>query len=137
MEIDWSTAEVKPPRPSGLQGEGDGFVLEVMLHGRNDKAFDQAWKRETGKLASALGDERRRITTHMYGSDVIGIAVTPINPDDADGERRALEDLVERVNRAAEPARAKYDEEGRRRREEDAAREKQAESLTERFRSQE
>jgi hypothetical protein len=128
VEIDWSTAEVKAPR------EGQPFVLQVEITGRPDKAFRDAWERETNELASAPGDARRTIGEWMSGSRGIGIHVSPINPDDPDEERRILEDLVARANRAAEPLRAKYNEEDDRRRDEQAARAAKAQSLTDQFR---
>jgi hypothetical protein len=134
VEIDWLTAEVKAPL------EGGPFVLSMDLRGRYDRAFTDAWERETHRLATALGDDRRQIrvssTRETPRGDSMGIEISPINPDDADGERQAIEDVVARVNRAAEPERARYEEEDRRRKEEREARARQAESLTRHFRGQ-
>jgi hypothetical protein len=133
VQFDWSTAEVKPP------SEGEPFMLEVALKGSHDKAFQEAWKRETRELAQALGDDRRSIeewgTSRSAREDTLHISVSPIDPNDAGEERRILEDLLGRANRAAAPRRAKYSQEDRKRREDQAARAKQAESLTEQFRS--
>jgi hypothetical protein len=131
VEIDWSTAEVAPNRP------GESFALRVEIKGRPDKAFREVWGRETRELARALGDDRRTIDEWMSGSDGIDIRVAPINPEDAAEERRILKELLERVNRAAEPLRAKYQHEEERRRDEQAARERRAEELTKEFRDSE
>lgn len=71
----------------------------------------------------------------MYGGDGLGIRVSPIDPEDVDGERRLLQGFLDRVNARAEPARAAYDAENQRRTLEQKDRAAVARDLTDRFRS--
>ncbi len=138
MRVDWSSAEVRAAT------NNQSFVLRVTLTDVGGQAYHDAFAAEAARWRSGPGDERRNVDRYRSrgaweagttGAEW-GIEVWPIDPDDIDGERRLLEEFVERVNRAAEPAQAKLDEAARQRKAEAEALEQRAKDLTERFRQQ-
>jgi hypothetical protein len=127
MQVDWSTAEVVAAR------DGDEMTLKARLVDVRGNAYHDAFEYEVNHSRAALGAERRDVQRTSTGMSW-GIEVSPIDPNDVEGEKRLLDEFVERVNRRAAPEQAKLDEQHRRQQEEREARDARARTLTDRLR---
>lgn len=129
MKIDWSTAKVDTSRA------GDNFVLTVRVDVPTSSSTHHELFDQHSAKARVGSDGRPRIVQRpMTGSGQWGLSLSPIDPDDVDGEKAFLEAFVAELDAAAAPG---YEREQQEWREQQLAREEaeaRVDDLTNRFR---